>query len=1022
AALQFLSWPVSTPGVTPMGNAIGTAEARPTWLFTVRDQDGSTAPARDILSSTPSHAIAPLNRTELAKLISSPDLIKRLGQITDFRRDRLRQLVALLPESLDELAQLPLAGLSGTESECLRWLAHVSRPLGATELAELATTSRIVVERVVAQGFLQRTALGLKLAPHWVGPVTESVAPLSPHEHARCADALASASDCDSVLARANHRRLADDNLGFKVDLLVAVDSLLNAGRLERAAEVAGLGPADDPEFARRLVTIDVRLGRLTEALAHCQSLRGANVALDLQAAHLLRVTGDLKAAEASLSELLSHPLPVEIERRATLELATARLRRGDLDGCADVCVQADALNAEAAPKFRAAFENVRGHIAYRRADWPQAETHYRTAAETADDPKLRGAALHNLGLVALAMGDYRGAAAKLQRAIGAIDAGGDHVQAAGASHNLGIAWEHLHQYSLAAEQFRSSIEMFQRLGERSRLANAISSLADLHLTLGETWRANKLLAHVRELAEEDGQAAVTAIALRRLARAELMDERPNQAKALAKDALQRLEKLGHGIEIERCWLLIAEIGLARDDRKGAQLALASVRGSDDRELRARGLLVTAELEGQHDPAEGARIALQASETFDALCVRDGLVEALAIAARLSPNATGAALEERAKANFDELLKRVPALQHTPFRRTPAGRAIARLETPIVAPMVHTLVQAPKIAHAFHRLVGECPAMMRVFEMTRRVANSSAPILVLGESGTGKELVAEAIHLESSRTNGPFVRVNAAAFVDSLLESELFGHERGAFTGAHSRRVGAFELAHRGTLFLDEIGDITPRTQVALLRALQEGEIRRVGGTRTVSVDVRVLCATNHDLEQRVADGHFRLDLYYRIRGVTLELPALRDRGDDLARIARHLLSGFGDTAGLTLDALELLSAHDWPGNVRELENILQTGHFFAAGAPITAEILRRSTSLGAQDAAKQTSVDHEPIPEGFDLKAAQRELEITNIVRALKQTGGNITRAADLLGFKRPRLSQKIKEYELRSYLGKPS
>lgn len=310
--------------------------------------------------------------------------------------------------------------------------------------------------------------------------------------------------------------------------------------------------------------------------------------------------------------------------------------------------------------------------------------------------------------------------------------------------------------------------------------------------------------------------------------------------------------------------------------------------------------------------------------------------------------------------------------------------------------------------------------MSQAFELTRRAAKSSAPILVLGESGTGKELIAEALHRESDRASGPFIRVNAAAFVDTLLESELFGHERGAFTGAASRRTGAFERAHGGTLFLDELGDISPRTQVALLRVLQEGEIRRVGGTQTTRVDVRVVCATNHDLQARVDAGLFRLDLYYRVRGICIELPPLRDRGADLLLIAGHLLDQHSvPTAGLTDDACALLTAHDWPGNVRELENVLQCAAHFAGGGPVTADILSQCTPLGpSRNERAAAPIDDEPLPDGFDLRAAQKEMEVRVIIRALQQCGGNITHAAELIGYKRPRLSQKIKEYDLRSYL----
>ena len=311
--------------------------------------------------------------------------------------------------------------------------------------------------------------------------------------------------------------------------------------------------------------------------------------------------------------------------------------------------------------------------------------------------------------------------------------------------------------------------------------------------------------------------------------------------------------------------------------------------------------------------------------------------------------------------------------------------------------------------------------MRKVFDMVGRLANADAPILILGESGTGKELVAEAIYRESERRERPFVRVNAAAFAESLLASELFGHEKGAFTGAVSRKLGAFEQANGGTLFLDEIGDISSQTQVALLRVLQEREIRRVGGHKPIRVDVRIICATNRNLEQMVEEKAFRLDLYYRIKGLTVALPPLRERGQDTLAIAEHILAKLakkhGQHLALASCAKSRLCTYRWPGNVRELENVLRSVYFFARNGEITGDDLGAYTVLGeaVEDNPHKLITSSGILRPGFDLSAAKRQLEIQYISQALEQTSGNITRAAALLGMKRPRLSQKVKELNLK-------
>ena len=329
--------------------------------------------------------------------------------------------------------------------------------------------------------------------------------------------------------------------------------------------------------------------------------------------------------------------------------------------------------------------------------------------------------------------------------------------------------------------------------------------------------------------------------------------------------------------------------------------------------------------------------------------------------------------------------------------------------------------------------------MQQIFCQIEKVAPTDALVLIRGESGTGKELIAEAIHRMSERASRPLVKVNCGALVESLLLSELFGHERGAFTGALQRRKGRFEVAEGGTIFLDEIGDISPKTQVALLRVLQNKEFERVGGTEPIRVDVRIICATNRDLEAMVRAGTFREDLYYRLRGVLIEVPPLRERAEDIRPLADHFLARIareresGSAKRLSPAAEKLLRSHRWPGNVRELENVLRSVSLFTDAEVLDVQDfidypeLRESIPAedgsgldpgggppGGSDASDQEDTYAYLRASGISLKDLKKEIEARCISEALSEARGNITRAADLLGMKRPRLSQLIKEHGL--------
>jgi two-component system, NtrC family, response regulator len=306
----------------------------------------------------------------------------------------------------------------------------------------------------------------------------------------------------------------------------------------------------------------------------------------------------------------------------------------------------------------------------------------------------------------------------------------------------------------------------------------------------------------------------------------------------------------------------------------------------------------------------------------------------------------------------------------------------------------------------FPEIIGSSPVMAKVFDTIRRVAGSDISVLIVGESGTGKELVARAIHRQSHRKDGPFVAINCGAIPETLLESELFGHEKGAFTGAHLQRRGRIESAQGGTLFLDEIGEISPALQVKLLRVLQERSIERVGGRVEIPVDTRVLAATNMDLQVAMKDGRFREDLYYRLNTVTIPVPPLRERGADIGMLSKYLLQRYSEEAkkkisGFTREAQMSLEQYHWPGNIRELENKIRRGVTLTDNSRIAPGDL----DLPEPDENQ----------ESLTLKVARDTVEKRVIEQTLAKTAGNITKAATILGVSRPTLHDLISRHAIK-------
>jgi DNA-binding NtrC family response regulator len=341
------------------------------------------------------------------------------------------------------------------------------------------------------------------------------------------------------------------------------------------------------------------------------------------------------------------------------------------------------------------------------------------------------------------------------------------------------------------------------------------------------------------------------------------------------------------------------------------------------------------------------------------------------------------------------------------------------MQSPVVLP------DAAKESDEGDVLVGRSAGILDVYKQIGRVAAQDVTVLIRGESGTGKELIARAIYQHSHRSNGCFLAVNCAALSDTLLESELFGHEKGAFTGADRRHIGKFEQCNGGTIFLDEIGDMSPSTQAKVLRVLQEQKFERVGGTETIQTDVRIISATNADLEQLIEKGEYRLDLFHRLNAFEIQLPPLRDRGDDVRLLVEHFMARFNkflgkDITAISNEAMEMMQRYSWPGNIRELQSVIRRAILMATGPVIVPELLPREIVAGEQmGGAGHRNGDHT-----FDAFLGDREqarslnlyaealewMERILITRVLNRTEGNQSKAAEILGITRGSLRHKIR------------
>jgi len=1005
----------------------------------------------------------------------------------------LARALALLakPAGADLLVRLASPATRGAGAgEQRRPVSDDPVPALVAELQALGLVARSVVDGELRIGF-ERTADReeiLRVLPE------ADIAEL----HLVVGDALAAGGNDGDAAACAEH--LLRGGAGER-----AVDHALAAGELlelayayDRAADLyeRALGTtrrADVKNALRdRLCELYELVGEYGRALEHAEALRAVapeSAAVSRRIGHLLVVRGDLPGARAELAsarKLAASAGNDDESVRVLADVAEAAFLSGDHE--AALAAGHSALELGAAQQGRAllpvliAVSNSLGKVALEQGDYALAASRFEKnlgdARGAGVTPEI-ARALINLGIASLRGGDHQRAERCYQEGLTAASEAGDHRHRAFCLQNLGVLAQWRRDYRAALGHYQEAVAAFKRIGHRSWLAWVALDLGDLYLGLGDAGHAQGMIEFAARL-QGHGEAAppTMLVILENLrGRIAVCDGKLAAAETHFASARAQALKVGNREELALSLFNLAQLALTRGDIAAARRHLGDLGDPPSRKAAAQAHLLEADVALVSTTVSGAaaqaRAALEAAaagylhlgDPEGEMRARVRLAELLGAqgdsrgyererkaAARAAAQVRGSVPEEFL-AGFDadpdrRKLQAMMGWAGAGVEGQVEGRGAPADARP---PVVPALPVAERPAPRFPKMIGSHRRMKQVFDLIERVAPYESIVLIRGESGTGKELVAEAIHESSPRRGQPFIKVNCGALVESLLLSELFGHERGSFTGALSRRKGRFELADGGTIFLDEIGDVSPKTQVALLRVLQEREFERVGGTSPIKVNVRIICATNRDLEGMVAAGTFREDLYYRLQGLQIELPPLRDRREDIPQLSEHFLERIarergGERKTLAAGALEMLASYRWPGNIREFENVLRSVSLFADGAQIQvqdfadyAEIFRGESRSGVSQLGAPPASDSlapatrsgvtqlgAPAPagnaidtayqhaqaSGLSLKELKRRIELECITRALADAGGNITRAADLLGMKRPRLSQLIKEH----------
>jgi DNA-binding NtrC family response regulator/tetratricopeptide (TPR) repeat protein len=1046
-------------GVGPWSEGVGSERIlRALFVATVHD----AARHRELVELSPAVlSLAALDADGVRAFLQSDDAVRRVIARTGGLPERIELLLEADPIApAESIARRLDAMRSGTRAlvEALGVLQHpsdletlcavVGPVVGEVSPAERqAFAESDVVTRTVLDG---RILFSFARESHRALTYTQLPAERRRELHRRCAEVLMHHERRERV---AHHAMEAGD---FELAVPLALEDARGLAARHAHAEAAALlegvveraGEALPLAVFEMLAELYRLVGDYTRALRHAEHVRASRP--DAESTHevgrLLTLAGRFDEAAARLRE--AHPLAARDADRVRVEAALAELeyQRGAYDEAEHWASAAlDGARACGERAFAIQARNSLGKVALARKEAETAAALFeqnRIEAAEASFGHLEAQALTNLGVARLRQRRLADAKSFFARSLQVAAGVNDSRERAIATENLAVLAHLRHDYAEALEHYHEAVGLLKRLGNRPMLTRIGINMGELYHSLGDFGRARSLVDFAQHMGGPTlpGQFLAEIVLLR--GRVELAEGNLDIARGFLESALDTYRRVG-AVKAILPHLALVRLALEEGDVERASELLQSTPAVETARYEAEVALLAAETRRAEggavlDLAERAEaLALQADDEelrIEALC---SLARAQLEAGQLV-NAQRSLLDAR---RLEEALsRRVPDEARDAWERRPNRERLeateelstrSRLGTRRVSTPPPSRRRTAEHDRRYPEIVGSSPRTLQILEVLDKVAPSEATVLVRGESGTGKELVADALHRGSSRRDRPLVKVNCAALVETLLMSELFGHERGAFTGANARKKGRFELADGGTLFLDEIGDISPKMQVALLRVLQEREFERVGGTSPVRVDVRIIAATHRNLEEMVAQGTFREDLYYRLRGVLVEVAPLRERLDDLPELVERLLARVAEERGelpkvASPEVLQMLQRHRWPGNVRELENVLRSATLFCDGEVLRIADFAAFTDLAPNAVSAAISnerTDLESLEEAiyarirdgdaslFELK---KVIERECISRALTETDGNITRAADLLGMKRPRLSQLVKQYGL--------
>ncbi len=1067
-------------------------------LFTacVRSDDQLRVPGRVgmLLEHEAAHRInlGALNEAGIRALLTSPEAVAQILARTGGSPDAIRRLLEVTPPSHAEHVRNVLHALPEAARRAVTALALYGRPARYADLEQSidATLDHSLRHCLQGLSWLETQIIEgeARLAFTREAEKKALVDALDPSERRRIHAGWLSVLESQGADAedRARHALLSGDHDRAISVALEAARSLAARHAPHEAAEliesVVELAPAttDVLPLRRELSALYRVVGDYRRGLQHARALREAHP----ECPEALRAVGDLLVQSGDLeqaNEVLraAHARAIGLDHegaRARIEALVAEVafRRADHEAAEHWASRVSALLPGSAADVPCVISarNTLGKIALSRGDKAGAASifeHNRALAAEHKFVELESQALANLGFARLDPLKPLDALPWFQDALRLAEAAGDARRRAVATEALAVCSHLARDYGKAREHYQSALLLLRRVSSPAMVAGAAANLGELYLSMGEVSRAHSMCELSAQLGGTRTAPVLRAEGLVLRGRVAQARGDTTSARAAFEAARSFMQAKGDArlVELELC---LTELDFDEGCIVSARSRLRDLGSFSAANIEARVALLFARIEralgdaslvaferatrlceaSADDELRLVALTLYAQALLDAgqpHAARDAVERAFGAERRLSASVptdlVPAWNERRARLDLERVQRLVFEVKGARVRFEQRfeqrGEHTERARKGQVSEQ-----QFAQWAERYPKILGRSSRICDVLRLIDRAARSSMQVLVRGESGTGKELVAEALHLSSDRRDKPFVRMNCAAIVETLLLSELFGHERGAFTGAAGRRKGRFEVAHGGTLFLDEIGDISAGTQAALLRVLQEGEFERVGGTQTVKVDVRIIAATHRDLEAMVRAGTFREDLYYRLRGVTIDVPALRDRREDIEGLCTHLLKSIAEERAcmpltLSSDVLTALLTHNWPGNVRELDNVLRSASLFADDGVVHVDALQSLLPLPivedtseeeweaqpARDSTPPLSIEPgelNPIDPVYDqirggrtsLFEMKKQMERECIQRALSETSGNITRAASLLGMKRPRLSQLVKEYEL--------